>query len=488
MTTMAFVKKIKQKGRIYAIEVEGYRDKNGKVKHKYKKYLGTVDKNGNIIPPQTEITVDRVFHYGFPSIVSKSIEELKIREALDEYNEEIAIMVLMQVFNPTSLSKMLRKIADVDPTLRNVRLPINRKRIENALDFLQENKELIEEDLYENLKHLFGAETFFYDITSIALHGYRSSLAKIGYPEFEPQINIGLCIEGKNGFPIFHEVLPGNIAHKKTLLQIKQRLQTFDRKTAVLIVDAGIASTETFLQDATEIGFDVIARVPMHEKIKELAVENVTKSFKDMVQLSSTKVYTKEMQREKGKLLVCFNERTRLAVKEKRYDEIMDALQRKSKGLWIKKGVKKYLIKEDGEWKIDYEKVEEVERYDGIYVLSCSMKKMPTKNIIKAYFDRDRIEKCFAMMKGMLGTKPLRFQTDKRLRAHIVLCYLAYLVTTYIETKFKDNEMKYTIDKAKDILSNVYKVHIYKGKKLLERLTSMNEEQKEIMRLFGLLS
>ena len=45
MTTMSFIKKIKKKGKTYAIEVEGYRDKDGKVKHKYLRYLGTLDEN-----------------------------------------------------------------------------------------------------------------------------------------------------------------------------------------------------------------------------------------------------------------------------------------------------------------------------------------------------------------------------------------------------------------------------------------------------------
>jgi len=489
MTTMAFVKKIKRKkGKSYAIEVEGYRDKEGKVKHKYKRYLGTLDEKGNILPSQKEINVDKVYQFGFPSIVAKAIEDLKLKDAAEDYEDEIAIMVLMQVCNPSSISKMMKRIIDIDPSLRDVDLPINRKRVENVLDYLEEKKELIEENLYDNLKHLYAAETLFYDITSVALHGYRSSLAKVGYPEFSPQINIGLCIEAENGFPIFHEVFSGNIAHKSTLLQIKHRLQIFERENIVLIFDAGIAASEGLLQDAASMGFEVISRVPMHENMKRLALENITKSFKDMTKLPSAKVYSKEIPRKKGKLLVCLNERTRLAVREKRYDEILDAIDRKKKGQKIKEGLKKYLIKEEGQWRINYEAVEEAEKYDGIYVLSSSMKDMPKEDIVKAYFGRDRIEKCFSLMKGMLGIKPLRFQTDKRIRSRIMLCYLAYLITTYIETKLKENEREYTIEKTKEVLSNVYNVHLYRGDKHLKRMTSVNEEQKKIMDVFDLLS
>ncbi len=62
MTTMSFTKKIKKKGKVYAIEVEGYRDKDGKVKHRYLRYLGTVDEKGKVMPSQKAITVDKVLH------------------------------------------------------------------------------------------------------------------------------------------------------------------------------------------------------------------------------------------------------------------------------------------------------------------------------------------------------------------------------------------------------------------------------------------
>ena len=79
MTTMSFIKKIKKKGKTYAIEVEGYRDKDGKVKHKYLRYLGTVDENGKVKSSQKSITVDKVLRFGLPAIVSRSIEQLKLR-------------------------------------------------------------------------------------------------------------------------------------------------------------------------------------------------------------------------------------------------------------------------------------------------------------------------------------------------------------------------------------------------------------------------
>lgn len=312
-------------------------------------------------------------------------------------------------------------------------------------------------------------------------------MAKVGYPEFAPQINIGLCIEARYGFPLFHEVFPGNLSHKKTLRQVMEKLNQFGRESAVLVFDAGIA-TEKNIENAREAGFDVIARIPMYQPIKEIAMANKTTSMRHVVQLTNSKIYVKEVIRENGKLLICFNERIKVSIKEKRYDEITKALEKKKKGLSIKDGIRKYLIKEGGTWRIDYDKVEEAEQSDGMYVLYSSVKNMPKEKIVKTYFDKDRIEKCFSQVKNALEIKPVRFQTDKRIRAHIMLCHLAYLTATHIEMKLKENGLTYTLTGVKELLANVYKVHIYRGKKLIERTTPLSDDQRQVMKVFGLLS
>ncbi|SNQ62215.1 hypothetical protein MNV_620001 [Candidatus Methanoperedens nitroreducens] len=484
MTTMSFIKKIKKKGKTYAIEVEGYRDKDGKVKHKYLRYLGTLDENGKVKSSQKAITVDKVFRFGLPAIVSKTIEQLKLKDMIEKYKEDLDTILLMHLCAPSSISKMGHQIENIDPDFIKAELPFNRKRIDATLDFLEEHKEVIEQNVYENLKEKYSNETLFYDITSIALNGYRSTLAKIGYPEFSPQINIGLCIEGKYGFPIFHEIFSGNFPQKKTLFQIAEKLKVFGRTNAVLIFDAGIADVKT-IADVEDLGFGVISRMPMHEGLKKIVLENLSSSVKDIVKLSGSKVYVKEIQKEKGKLLICFNEKLKVSIKEHRYDEVIEAIEKKKKGKPIKDGLKKYLLKNGKEWKIDYDKLEEAEKYDGIYVIYCSDTSMPKEKAVKAYFERDRIEKGFQTMKNVLNVKPLRFQLDKKIRAFVMLCHLAYLVATYIEAELKDKELNYSFDKIKELLENVYTVKIHHGDKLLKRTSSMTEEQKKIMDVFG---
>jgi transposase len=110
---------------------------------------------------------------------------------------------------------------------------------------------------------------------------------------------------------------------------------------------------------------------------------------------------------------------------------------------------------------------------------------MPKEKAIKAYFDRDRIEKGFQTLKNVLSVKPLRFQLDKKIRAFVMICHLGYLVATYIEAELKEKEMNYSFDNIKELLDNVYTVNINHRDKLIKRTSSMNEEQKKIIDVFG---
>jgi len=158
------------------------------------------------------------------------------------------------------------------------------------------------------------------------------------------------------------------------------------------VFDAGIADIKT-IAIVEDLGFGVISRMPMHEGLKKLALENISTSVKDIVKLSGSKVYVKEIQKEKGKLLICFNEKLKVSIKEHRYDEVIEAIEKKKKGKQIKEGLKKYLLKNGKEWKINYQTLEDAEKYDGIYVIYCSDISMPIEKAVKAYFERDRMKR-----------------------------------------------------------------------------------------------
>ena len=102
----------------------------------------------------------------------------------------------------------------------------------------------------------------------------------------------------------------------------------------------------------------------------------------------------------------------------------------------ILKGVSTYFkctyTSEGGRITIDFkrrdDKIADAERLDGKYALMSTRTTMSAKEIISAYYDKDGIEKAFCCIKQPIGLRPIRHWLDGRVKAHIFICYLSYLL------------------------------------------------------------
>ena len=68
---------------------------------------------------------------------------------------------------------------------------------------------------------------------------------------------------------------------------------------------------------------------------------------------------------------------------------------------------------------------------DGKYALMSTRTTMSAKEIISAYYDKDGIEKAFCCIKQPIGLRPVRHWLDGRVKAHIFICYLSYLLNVW---------------------------------------------------------
>lgn len=73
-------------------------------------------------------------------------------------------------------------------------------------------------------------------------------------------------------------------------------------------------------------------------------------------------------------------------------------------------------------------------RSDGLALVVCHPDVPGTAlERVTQYFRKDAIEKDFQSIKSVLGLRPVRHQTDEKLRAHVTVCVLALLLTRLIE-------------------------------------------------------
>jgi hypothetical protein len=77
--------------------------------------------------------------------------------------------------------------------------------------------------------------------------------------------------------------------------------------------------------------------------------------------------------------------------------------------------------------RLNREAIERHRRYDGKYVLRANTA-LTGPEIAKAYRQLYRVERAFRELKGPFEMRPVYHYVDRRIRAHVAVCFLAYVL------------------------------------------------------------
>jgi transposase len=92
---------------------------------------------------------------------------------------------------------------------------------------------------------------------------------------------------------------------------------------------------------------------------------------------------------------------------------------------------------EGGTVALDREKIESDARYDGKWVLRTNTA-LSTADVAQAYKGLWRVEQAFRTLKTPLELRPIYHWTEKRIRGHLVVCFLAFLLRTVLKQRLDD--------------------------------------------------
>jgi hypothetical protein len=87
----------------------------------------------------------------------------------------------------------------------------------------------------------------------------------------------------------------------------------------------------------------------------------------------------------------------------------------------------------DGKFHLDKQKLEREAQCDGTFVLEVSDDNMTAEAAALAYKGLLRVEQSFRTLKHGVDVRPVYHRLDKRIRAHVSLCMLAYLLERVVE-------------------------------------------------------
>ena len=305
-----------------------------------------------------------------------------------------------------------------------------------------------------------------YDVTSTYFEGYTCPLAQFGHSrdgkKGKLQIVFGLLCNVE-GCPVAVEVFKGNTADPKTLAsQIQKVREIFGLERVIFVGDRGMITEARIAEDMKGIeGLDWITalRAPAIRKLVEDEVLQL--SFfdrRDMAEIVHPDYPGERLIACKNPLMADKRAHKRealLKATEQKLDKIVQATKRTKKrlrgkdkiGLRVGKVLGRYKVakhfdieitEESFSYQRNTDSIAEESALDGIYVIRTSVpnKVLDAESTVGAYKGLSVVERAFRSYKTVdLKVRPIYHHLPDRVRAHVLLCMLAYYVEWHMRQK-----------------------------------------------------
>jgi transposase len=422
-----------------------------------------------------EVRVENVKEFGGPWLGLELLRRLGVDRFLWEHlsggREEIPwtimaqVLVLCRLCHPSSelhIAEHFFEQSALADLLGIAPDKINDDRLYRALDQVLPCKDALERHLKEAAGSLFKLDydLFLYDVTSTYFEGEAkgNGLAQRGYSRDHrsdcKQVCIGLVVS-RDGFPLGYELFAGNRTDGTTVEEIIGVMEgRYGKANRIWVMDRGMASGENFefLQqegrryilgahrgqmkpDEAELLKADWQRVQAGLEVKRVDSPDGKEVFilcrsSDRVQKERA-IHDRFEQRIEGALKQmaegCEKRRYQVSVVERRVGKLLGRNSRAARlfDVRVEKG-------STGGAKVTWGKREDWRDWsrlsEGCYMLRSNIRDWSPEGLWKAYIQLTEAEGAFRIHKSDLSIRPVWHQKEERVRAHILVCFLAYVL------------------------------------------------------------
>jgi transposase len=329
-----------------------------------------------------------------------------------------------------------------------------------ALDWLLARQGDIERKLAQ--RHLQEGSIVLYDVSGSYYEGHTCPLARYGHDR-DGKKGLAIIVYGlltdPCGRPVAVDVYPGNTGDPTTVPdQIAKTRDKFTLTRVILVGDRGML---------TQTQIDTLRQYPGLGWISALRSEAIAELLhKGLLQRQSfartplAEVTSPDFPR--GRLIACYNdqlarERTQkrqqlLAATQVDLEKLVAQVRRRTQkplnaaqtGMKVGKVVGRYKVAKHFQLRIadgffrfaqDQESIKQEEQLDGIYVIRTSeaATDLTAAECVRNYKSLSLVERAFRCLKGLdVLVRPIRHRVEPRVRAHVLLCMLAYYVEWHL--------------------------------------------------------
>jgi Transposase DDE domain len=387
-------------------------------------------------------------------------------------HREVALCIAMAVarlIDPASKLATARVLDDETATCSLGQVielgAVDEQQLYEALDWLVGQQGRIEQALAR--RHLQNGTLVLYDVTSTYFEGRTCPLAKLGYgrdgKRGKLQIVIGLLCTAE-GCPVAIEVFEGNVGDPSTVPnQVDKLKQRFRLERVVLIGDRGMITEARIEQTVKPAGLNFITalRAPAIRSLAEAGTIQLSLfDQRDLAEITSPDYPGERLVACRNPLLADERARKRrdlLDATERELLHIQARVRRQKRSLRGKdkialavgavvnhyKMAKHFdvtITDTDLSFERKTEQIDAEALLDGIYVLRTDLgsKTLDATSTVRAYKDLANVERAFRSLKTVdLEVRPIHHRRADRVRAHVLLCMLAYHLEWHMRRALK---------------------------------------------------
>ena len=350
-----------------------------------------------------------------------------------------------------------------------------------AMDWLLQIREQLEKQVFDRASEVLGleADLLFFDTTSTYFvteeadapvardqqgnpvpdgtegaagateTGFRTWGKSKDYRDDLPQVVIGMAVT-RNGIPLRVWCWPGNTADSALIRQVKDDTRDWSLSRVVWVADRGFTSAENRRYLRRGGNHYIIG-----ERLRSGSAEaEAALSRQGRYQEVAANLRVKEVRiAEDERFVICHNPegaerdaaiRARLIAQLKELIDRTDVLGKDKRAelrgvISTKPGLNRYLrVTPGGLLRIDAAKAKAEENLDGKYLLRTSDPKMTAEDIALGYRQLLEVERGWRDMKQVIDLRPACHRKEERIRAHVILCWLALLLARVAENATGD--------------------------------------------------
>lgn len=325
--------------------------------------------------------------------------------------------------------------------------------------------ELAQQISVEHTRKIFGGKIglMFYDVTTLYFEtAQRDVLREPGFSKdgktTESQIVLGLLVS-EGGYPLSYSLFNGSQYEGFTMIPMiddfKQRFEIGD--DFVVVADSGLM-TRTNLTLLQQAGYKYIlgARIKNeNESVKQwiLSLDKIDGSSYEYIRQNGERLIVNYSEKRAGK--EAYNRQRGVARLKRAYKSGHITKQQVNN-----RGYNKFLeISKDIEVCISEQKIAEDCKWDGLkgYITNTDL---DAKRIIAEYHGLWVVERAFRISKGTLEMRPMFHFTERRIEAHICICFIAYKLYKELERLVGINRIGMSVDHVLDAAKTITTIRI----------------------------